>query len=110
MKKYILRSTQLFDNSISDIKEYLESLQKDVKRIKNIIKYIYDKIYSLRTFPYRYPLLGFRNKLEFRKFIIQKYVVLYTIDEQNSIIWLHIIYSCRQHVEDIFDKLSNIDA
>lgn len=73
-----------FYNTINNTSKYSTSLSQKIK------KEFYSKISYLQEYPKMYQVIKIINKKEIRKFVIKKYVVLYSIN--NNIVNILNIY------------------
>ena len=86
-EQYIEEMTEVYKYISINLKQYLAARRLFIK--------IYNRISYLSENPYIYSKLGKTDKLmrEYHKMVIGNYIVLYTVDNNNRIVYIsHIIY------------------
>ena len=71
---------------------------------KELMKKIKTTVMNLATSPRLYMKIekGNRRKSEFRRIVIDNYIILYTIDEDKKIVYIsHMYYGGRNYLEDL---------
>ena len=71
----------------------------------NLLKLIENEIDRLRRFPKLYARIEKFNKINrvYRRIVIKKYILLYTIDENEKIVYIdHIFYGGRDYLNKNF--------
>lgn len=113
-KKYLKNGEKNIDykihfseNSLEEINEICDYISKNLKsqnasnRFRNKI---ISNIESLTRFPKMYARIYKYDKLkrEYRKIIIDNYILLYTIDSKNKIVYIsHIFYSGKNYLNGL---------
>jgi len=83
---------------ITEIYQYISNNLKEDNAAKRLMTEVTDKILNLTNIPQLYMKIEKTDKLkrEYRRIVIKKYVILYTIDFENRKVYIsHMIYSKR---------------
>ena len=86
-EQYIEEMTEVYKYISINLKQYLAA--------RRLFTKIYNRISYLSENPYIYSKIGKTEKLmrEYHKMVIGNYIVLYTVDNNNKIVYVsHIIY------------------
>ena len=78
------------------IKERLKEDKIEQRTIDNII----GKMSNLRYFPYAHKLLRKTKKIEYRKFIIKNYIIIYKINLKEKEVNILHIYNQKQKIKN----------
>lgn len=88
MKKYRIQLTPIAEQDISAIGDYITNrlLQPDISY--NLIKILSKSIASLKSFPYKYPLVQdyYLSTQGIRYMQVKNYYIFYKILEENQVI------------------------
>ena len=76
---YNIEKTEEFENELRAIYDYVAYKLQEIKLAIKLINTITLKIKILENFPYAYKLLKKERNLEYRKFIVKNYVIIYKI-------------------------------
>lgn len=86
---------------IIEIYEYISNNLKEDNAAKRLISEVIDKILDLENTPELYMKIGKVNRLkrEYYRMVVKNYVVLYTIDFEEKIVFIsHMIYGRRNYL------------
>lgn len=102
--EYDIKISDTCLEEIEDICEYIENKLKAELASKRLREKIKEKILELKTYPKKYVKIEKRDRLnrEYRKIVIENYVLLYTIiDEDNAILISHMYYEGRNYIDGL---------
>ena len=85
---------------LDDIYLYIRDKLKETRIAENTIKKIRHKIKILTNFPLAYKLLRKKQNLEYRKFIIKNYIIIYKINLKEKEIKILHIYNQKQKIKN----------
>ena len=91
------------DGAISDlfaVYEYIAKIQLEPDNAKELIRKIKEAVDSLSIFPKRHPVVTFSplKEEEMRYFAIKNYNIYYLVDDENHLVNIVRIFSCRHRV------------
>ena len=95
------------ENSLEEIDEifiYISETLKSQNASKLFVKKIISKTEILSRFPKIYSPISKYDKLkrEYRKIVIDNYILLYTIDEKEKIVYIsHVFYSRKNYLNGL---------
>ncbi len=101
MKKYKIIFTNKFNKESESTYYYISKKLKQEDIAIKLFKKVYNLISNLRTFPRMYAKIDKYDKLknQYHKIVINNYIVLYTVDDKNSKIYIsHIFYQRRNYL------------
>jgi len=101
MNMYHLRYLDTLDSEIAAIEEYLETqfVSPGV-----VLTPIFDRIEkALPTSPYMYPV--YQDDPRFRKMVVEKYLVLYVIKEEQQTVEIHHILHGIRNIKRLLQKI-----
>ena len=97
MKKYTLRYLDTLDSEIVAIEEYME---RQFASPSLVLTPIFDQIERhLPTSPYMYP--AYQDDLRYRKMVVEKYLVLYMVNEESQAVEIHHILHGMRNIKQI---------
>jgi plasmid stabilization system protein ParE len=81
--------------------EHAEFLARvNIDAAERLYAAVYTVFRSLETFPYRCPIYETENtEAIYRRFIVDRYAILYTIDEPERRVWIEYILDLRRNNE-----------
>ncbi len=93
MNNYSVYLTESFEEEFRNIIFYIHSILKEPIISQKIYIKILNHLYSLNTFPERYPRIENLKNLNIRKLHIDNYIVIYEIaNNSKEIFVLHIFH------------------
>ena len=104
MKKYILKYAGEAINDLLSIYDYIAIEKQDSLSVTNLINKIQDSINSLELFPYRHKLVDWSpwKEMRLRFLVIGNFFAFYIIVENELIVNVIRIMSCRKNAQLIF--------
>lgn len=75
---YVIVFTKKANNEIKKIKQYIVKKLKEPYSANRLINKIKERTEKLKYFPRRYPVVGRKVKIEYRRVVIKNYLVIYT--------------------------------
>lgn len=88
---YEIKQEKSFKKELRNIYEYISEELKERKTAIKLLKNIDNKIKILELFPFAYKLYKKEENVEYRKFIIKDYIIIYKINlKEKKIKILHI--------------------
>lgn len=99
MTHYKVRYTQSSENDLDGIFRYIARVLCEPAIAANLLDEIDREIGKLETMPERYPLIGVPELRDsgYRKMLLHKdYLVIYTIDETEHIVYIERVISARR--------------
>ena len=99
---YQINLTDDFLEEFEEICEYISYNLNALNASEKLREKVIDKIYSLRREPRMYTQINKLSKTQsnYRRIIINKYIVLYTIDDIKNIVYVtHIYYGGRTYID-----------
>lgn len=84
-----------------EIYDYIANKLKESESAKKIINEVNERILGLASFPESYMKTGKADKLkrDYRRIVVKKYVVLYTIDYENEKVFIvHMRYGGKEYL------------
>lgn len=102
--KYNIKLTEEFLNEIEDICSYISVSLNANDAANELRKKVMHNILLLENLPRMFAEIEKIDKVKrrYRKIVINNYVILYTIDEKNKIVYIaHIYYSGRNYIDDL---------
>ena len=91
-------------DEIRDIYKYISESLVAEEAAKRLMKKMRDNVMELAEFPRKYVKLpkNDKRKREFRRMVINNYVILYTIDEGRKKIYVsHMYYGKRNYTDNL---------
>ena len=101
---YEIEFTEDCRDEIRDIYKYISENLKAEEVAKKLMKKMRDNVIALAESPKLYVTLPKkdRRKRDFRRMVVDNYVILYTIDENRKTIYIsHMYYGKRNYLEDL---------
>ena len=101
---YEIEFTEDCRDEIRDIYKYISENLKAEQSAKRLMKKMRDSVMALADSPEIYVTLPKkdRRKRDFRRMVVNNYVILYTIDENKKTIYIsHMYYGKRNYMEDL---------
>lgn len=90
---YVIVFTKQASNEIRKIKQYISKKLKVPNSANRLMEQMKERTEKLSYFSRRYPIVGRKNKREYRRIVIKNYVVIYTINEvRKEVEIVHIYY------------------
>lgn len=99
METYNIYVSDSYHKDLMQIVYYINHSLSTPFAAANFLEIIENTLYDLSLMPHRYVLVSdpyLRNK-DFRKCIIKKYILFFTIDEASKSIYVHRILYSRQN-------------
>ena len=91
LTKYKIIILQQFYSEILSILDYSILKLQNYNFYHKLQKQIYNSISALEFFPERYPIIFIYNNSNFRKLVINNYIIIYKLDSLNfNVFILHI--------------------
>ena len=100
-ESFEVRFTNKCIEEMIEIYEYISNNLKEDNAAKNLMTEVTDKVLNLSNAPELYMKIEKfdRLKREYRRMIVKNYVVLYTIDFEERIVYIsHMIYGKRNYL------------
>ena len=100
--EYSVKLTCEFLEEFEEICDYISDKLKNISASNRLREKVIYNILSLENSPKMYTEIEktARTKLKYRKMIVNNYVILYTIDETEKIVYVaHIYYSGRNYID-----------
>ena len=101
MIKWNVKITPEFGEDLSSIHYYISVTKKEPINARKIVNNIINSLKSLSYLPFRNPILNDAN-YNIRKMVVNEFVVLYLIDEENLTISVLRIFSTTKNYEKQF--------
>lgn len=101
---YEIEFTEDCRDEIRDIYKYISENLKAEQAAKMLMKKMRDNIMALAESPEIYVTITKRDKRkrDFRRMVVDNYIILYTIDENRKTIYIsHMYYGKRNYMEDL---------
>ncbi len=97
---YEIEFTEDAIDEIKEIYKYISENLANVEAAKRLMKKIKDTVMNLNENPKMYMKLEVeKTSREFRRMVIDNYVILYTIDDEKKIIYIsHTYYGRRNYL------------
>lgn len=98
---YEIEFTEDCRDEIREIYEYISENLDAQMAAKNLMKKMRDAVMNLKENPEIYMKIERkdRNKRDFRRLVVNNYVILYTIDEDKKIVYIsHMYYGKRNYL------------
>lgn len=100
--KYLIVGSESFEFELQKIYNYTLFYLKEPTIAKNLYYKIITSLYSLQSFPERYPKLtnySSQKNLNIRKLLIENYIILYEVDNiLNQVYILHIFHGTQNYL------------
>ena len=101
-EKYVIVFTKQASNEIRKIKQYISPKLKVPNSANRLMEQMKERTEKLSYFPRRYPIVGRKNKREYRRIVIKNYIVIYTINEaRKEVEIVHIYYDKNNYLYKI---------
>ncbi len=98
-KIYNIEFTKECKKEIMQIYEYISKNLYSEEAAKRLMRKIKKRIMDLSINPRLYIELESKNKRKFRRMVIDNYIILYTIDEENKKVFIsHMFYARRNYL------------
>ena len=100
-KQYEVEFTEESIEEISEIYEYISKKLLADEAIKKLLQKMKKSILNLSYMPYLHMKIGKTDRLkrEYHRIVVNNFIVLYTIDEENKKVFIaHIYYSKRNYL------------
>ena len=97
--EHLLKSEE--DIRMDDIYNYIFKELKASESAKNLIHQVRESVLTLERSPNLYPKIEKRDRAEreYRRMVVKSYVLLYTIDECNKIVYVsHMYYNKKNYM------------
>lgn len=94
---YDIKATPTFFQKLESIKNYYEETFLNNEIIEVLYSEIDDCIEVMKIFPYINASTILLENAKFRRCMVQSYIIVYEIDEDNRVVYLNNIY---HHLED----------
>ncbi len=93
-EKYNIEFTEDCRNEIIDVYKYISDTLGAENAAKNLMKKIRDKVMGLALSPRMYAKIQKRKSLkeEFRRMVVDNYIILYTVDERKKVVIIGHMY------------------
>ena len=104
IKQYEIIFTPTAINEIRKIYNYITKKLKSKKAADNLMNKIEEKVQNLKYAPRIYQIIKVDNQLEleYRKIVVNNYVIIYTIIEnKNNIFISHVFYAGSSYLNKI---------
>ena len=104
MNKYSINLTSQFNEELKNIYEYIYYTLSSPQTANKLYFKIKNSILSLESFPDSYPKIIFNNSKEhnFRKLIINKYVIIFKVQNvSNEVFILHIFHGSQNYIDKL---------
>jgi len=88
-------------DEMDDIYNYIFKELKASESAKNLIHQVRESVLTLERSPNLYPKIEKRDRAEreYRRMVVKSYVLLYTIDECNKIVYVsHMYYNKKNYM------------
>ena len=98
---YEIEFTQNAKDEIEEIYKYISENLKNRDAAKRLMKKMRDNIMNLNKNPKIYMKVETKRKIrkEFRRMVVNNYVILYTVDEERKKVYIsHMYYGKRNYV------------
>ena len=102
--EYKIKLTQEFLEEFDDICEYISSKLKNQEASNLLRQKVVSKVLLLRKSPKMFAKIRkiSKTKKQYRRMVINNYVILYTIDdEEKNVYIMHIYYGERNYIDDL---------
>lgn len=102
--EYNIQLADEFLEEIEEICDYISSNLKAIDASNRLREKIVYNILLLEKSPKMFPEIEKMDKTErqYRKIIVNNYIILYTIDEDEQIVYVtHIYYGGRNYIDDL---------
>ncbi|MGI5986233.1 MAG: type II toxin-antitoxin system RelE/ParE family toxin [Oscillospiraceae bacterium] len=88
MAKYRVDISEPAENDLKDIIRYIASQLSAPESALNMMELLEEAMLSLSDMPQRYPLVSDErlSQMGYRKLIVKKYIVFFSIDEKNKVV------------------------
>lgn len=103
MDKYKIRYTAAAIEDLQGIGHYILFEEQDSTIAKNLINTICEEIGKLDQMPRRFQIIEASpwKERDTHRMIVKNHVVIYQIDEENMIVYISRVLSCRQDINKI---------
>ena len=102
--EYNIQLTLEFIDEVDEICDYISENLKEKIASARLRQKIMNRILLLEQSPRMFAKIEKNDKLErqYRRIPVDNYVILYTIDEENKIVYIaHIYYSRRNYIDNL---------
>lgn len=104
--KYNIKLTEEFLKEFKKICYYISTNLNATKAANRLREKVIYNILLLEETPRMFEEIGkmYKTHKQYRKITINNYVILYTIDDENKIIYIaHIYYGGRNYIDDLLE-------
>ncbi len=101
ISSYEVEFTEDCIDEMDDIYNYIFKELKASESAKNLIHQVRESVLTLERSPNLYPKIEKRDRAEreYRRMVVKSYVLLYTIDECNKIVYVsHMYYNKKNYM------------
>lgn len=102
--EYKVKLTREFIDEFEEICEYISNKLKNIDASNRLREKVMYNVLLLENSPKMFGELEKTDRTErqYRRIVIKNYVVLYTIDENEQIVYVaHVYYSGRNYIDDL---------
>lgn len=102
--EYKIKLTEDFLEEIEEIYKYISNTLKAKSTAKRLIRKVINNIHLVEKLPEIFMKIEKYSKTErqYRRFVVNNYVVLYTVDNTEKIVYIvHIYYGRRNYINDL---------
>lgn len=95
---YLIKITDECYEEMKQIYDYIANSLKANNLAVKLLKTVKIKIGKLIQMPKLYPIINKQNraKLEYRRIVVRNYVILYTVDDNQKIVYISHMYFKRK--------------
>ena len=90
---YTIKQEKSFKQDLKNIYKYIAHDLNEVKIAIKFVDTVISKLKTLQTFPFAFELYKKEENIEYRKFIVKKYIIIYKINLKEKEIKVLHIYS-----------------
>lgn len=102
--EYNVKLTEEFIEEIEEICQYIEEKLKNIDASNRLREKIMYNVLLLENTPQMFAEIEKFDKTErqYRRFVVNNYIVLYTIDEDKKDVYIsHIYYGARNYIDNL---------
>ena len=99
---YSIKQAESFKRELRNIYEYICYELKEPNIAIKLINLITEKINIIKQYPLTFEILLKRENLEYRKFIVKNYVIIYRVNLENREVYILHIYNQRKNKRKLF--------
>ena len=90
---YNVKQAEAFKRKLRNIYEYICYELEEPNIAIKLINLITEKINTIKQFPLAFEKLFKKENLEYRKFVVKNYVIIYRVDLENREVYILHIYN-----------------